>query len=98
MARHPNTVEESDAAKFMLLQDNTRKIKHNDDLKSQRTKAMNRNGSTFRAPTQVDKKLKKQSFRSTYGPIQRASDITDGWVVWLDNKKYDLKLIQPVRA
>ena len=94
----PNSVEDSDAAQFMLLTDNARKIKHNEDLKTQRTKALNRDGNAFRAPVKIDKKWKKRGFRATYGPIQRASDINHGWVTGLDNKNYDLKLIKPVRT
>ena len=83
---------------MMLLEDNANKIKHNDDLAKTRKKALNRAGNAFRAPLKVDKKLTKRGFRATYGPVVRAADIDNGWVTGLDNKRYDLKSIKPVRA
>ena len=94
----PNEVKDQPAVKMMLLEDNARKIKHNDDLGKTRQKALNSVGNTFRAPVAIDKKWTKRGFRATYGPVVRAADIENAWVTGLDNKRYDLKSIKPVRA
>ena len=75
-----------------------KKIKHNDDLGKKRQKALNSVGNTFRAPVAIDKKWTKRGFRATYGPVVCAADIEKPWVTGLDNKRYDLKAIKPVRA
>ena len=81
--------------KMMLLEDNARKIKHNDDLGKTRQKALNSVGNAFRAPLKIDKKWTKRGFRATYGPAARACDIENGWVTGIDNKRCDLNLIKP---
>ena len=43
-------------------------------------------------------KWTKRGFRATYGPVARAADIENRWVTCLDNKRYDLKSIKPVRV
>ena len=58
----------------------------------------NRAGNAFRAPLNIDKKSTKRGFRATYGPVVRAADIENGWVTGLDNKRYDLTSIKPVRV
>ena len=83
---------------MMLLEDNAGTTKHNDDLGKTRQKALNSVGNTFRAPVKVDKKWTRRGFRATYEPVVRAADIENGWVTGLDNKRYDLKLIKPVRV
>ena len=83
---------------MMLLEDNTHKIKWNDDLAKTRQKALNRAGNSFRAPVAIDKKWTKRGFRATYGPVVRVADIENGWTTGLDNKRYDLKMVKPVRA
>ena len=92
----PNSVKDSATAKFMLLQDNARFMKHNHDLAQKRIKALNQSKNAFRAPL----KLKRwhRGFRAYYGPIQRASDIGSGWVTSYNGNKYDLKFIKPVTA
>ena len=94
----PNEVKDQPAVQMMLLEDNAKKIKENDDLAKSRQRALNRAGNAFRAPLKIDKKWTKRGFRATYGPVVRAADIENGWVTGLDNKRYDFKSIKPVRA
>ena len=94
----PNEVKDQPAVQMVLLEDNARKIKWNDDLAKARQGALNKAGNAFRAPLTIDKKWTKRGFRATYGPAIRAADIENGWVTGIDNKRYDLKSIKPVRA
>ena len=94
----PNEVKDQPAVQMMLLEDNAAKLKHNDDQAKSKQKALNQAGNAFRAPLKIDKKWTKRGFRATYGPVVRAADIENGWVTGLDNKRYDLKAIKPVRA
>ncbi len=94
----PNEVKDQPAVKMMLIEDNAKKIKHNDDLGKTRQKTLNKAGNAFRAPLKVNGKWTKRGFRATYGPVVRAADIENGWMTGLYNKRYDLESIKPVRA
>ena len=81
----------------MLLQDNSRKIKRNNDIAHIKERALQTAGNTFRAPITVDKAWTKRGFRATPGPIVRATDITNGIIFGSDNKRYGLKQAKVVR-
>ena len=93
----PNDVNDNKEVSFMLLQDNARKIKRNNDIAHIKERALQSAGNTFRAPITVDKAWTKRGFRSTYGPIVRATDITNGIITGSDTKRYELKQVKVVR-
>ncbi len=94
----PSEVKDQPAVQMMMLEDNAENIKHNEDLASTRQTALSRAGNAVRATVTIDEKWTKRGFRATYGPVVRAADIENGWITGLDNKRYDLKSIKPVRA
>ena len=94
MQKHVN---ENKEVSFMLLQDNSRKIKRSNDIAHIKERALQAAGNTFRAPITVDKAWTKRGFRSTYGPIVRATDITNGIITGNDSKRYELKQVKVVR-
>ena len=51
----PNDVNDNKEMNFMLLQDNNRKIKRNNDIAQIKERALQTAGNTFRAPLTVDK-------------------------------------------
>ncbi len=77
----PNEVNDNKEMSVMLLQDNSRKIKRNNDIAHIKERALHMAGNTFRAPLTVDKAWTKRGFRSAYGPIVRATDITSGIII-----------------
>ncbi len=77
----PKDVRDDDDVRFMLLQDNAGKMKHNTALTERRTAALENTGS-FRAPLPKRTGKFKRSYQATYGEAQqvasvRGSTVTD---------------------
>lgn len=94
----PEDVKDNEEVRFMLNQDNARKISDNDKMRQIKAKALEGHGGNFRAPLKIDKAWTKRGFRATYGPVIKASDVKAGIVFGADGKGYNLKQIKPVRV
>ena len=94
----PEDVKDNPQVRFMLNQDNARKIKENDRQREIKAKALEGHGGYFRAPKKIDKAWTKRGFRATYGPVVNARAIRAGIVFGDDGKGYNLKEVKPVRV
>ena len=91
----PSDVRNSKVLRFMLDQDNARKLKHNQDLLDARTKTLEDSGA-FRRPLGGLTKFKR-GFQATYGPVERVDNITGSLVKPTgDGAAIDVKRVLPV--
>ena len=58
---------------FMLLQDNAKKMQHNQKVADQREKALKQT-MAFRAPISINRKFKR-GFRAAYGPVEKVESV-----------------------
>ena len=78
----------------MLLQDNARKMQHNQKVTDQREKAL-KETMAFRVPISINRKFKR-GFRAAYGPVIKAEQVTKSFVRGQDGETYNPKMIKPV--
>lgn len=92
----PDDVKGEPEVKFMLLQDNARKLQHNEALATKRRAALQRAGGHFRAPLVGDVHPRfRRGFRAHYGPIRTAMSVEGSTVSDESGAVHDLKLLQP---
>ena len=89
----PDDVMDSDLAKFMLDQDNARKLKHNQDLMENRKKTLQQEGA-FRRPIGGIRKFQR-NFRAKYGDVEQIQGFEGSMVVSAAGKT-DVKRVLPV--
>ena len=95
----PNEAHTADnkVLRFMLHQDNARKLRHNQDLLESRTTALEETG-TFRRPLAGLTKFRR-GFQASYGPVERVESITGSLVKPTgDGLAIDIKRVQAVPA
>ena len=85
----PNEVRGNKNIEFMLLQDNARKMQHNQRVVDQKEKAL-KETMAFRAPISINRKFKR-GFRAAYGPVVQAESVTKSFVRGQDGKTYNPK-------
>ena len=92
----PDDVKGEPEVQFMLLQDNARKLQHNDALAAKRRTALERAGGKFRAPLVggVHPKFRR-GFSAHYGPVRTATSVQGSTVSDEAGELHDLKLLQP---
>jgi Integrase core domain len=89
----PEDVRDSDAVKFMLMQDQAKNIEHNKKLNDRRTKALEAT-KTFRPQLEIEKF--KRTHQATYGNPEKAATISAGRVTTRTGESYALKQIRVV--
>ena len=92
----PNEVRDDKNVQFMLLQDNAKKMQHNQTVTDQREKALKQT-MAFRAPISINRKFKR-GFRAAYGPVEKVESVNKNIVKGKDGNTYSLKQIKPVPA
>ena len=91
----PSDVRNSKVLQFMLDQDNSRKLKHNQDLLKARTKTLDDSGA-FRCPLGGLNRFKR-GFQATYGPVEQVDNVTGSLVKPTgDGDAIDVKRVLPV--
>ena len=80
-------------ANFMILQDNARKLKHNQDLMESRKKTLQREGA-FRRPIGGLQKFRR-TFRAKYGDVEQIEGFEGSKVVSAAGST-DVKRVLPV--
>ena len=91
----PAEVREDPQVKFMLLQDNARKLQHNQDKADKRVEKL-QESNAFRAPLPEATSKFKRSFQPTYGDVQKVKSIRGSTVTGQDGSKIDVKRIKIV--
>ena len=95
----PNEAHANDnkVLRFMLYQDNARKLRHNQDLLESRTSALEETGA-FRRPLAGLTRFRR-GFQPSYGPVERVQSIAGSLVTPAgDGQPIDIKRVQPVPA
>ena len=91
----PNDVRNSRVLRFMLDQDNARKLKGNQELLEARKKTLEESGG-FRRPLGGLTKFKR-GFQASYGPVERVDGVTGSLVRPTgDGDPIDIKRVLPV--
>ncbi|MCP3899441.1 MAG: hypothetical protein GY707_07000, partial [Desulfobacteraceae bacterium] len=93
----PKDVRDNDKVRFMMLQDNAKKLQHNAAL-TQKRQANLRETNAFRAPLDNATSKFKRGFRATYGDVQRVAHVRGSTVTARDGKTYDLQKLKVVPA
>lgn len=93
----PKDVRDEPEVKFMLLQDNARKLQHNEQLKDKRVAAL-REAGAYREPLPEATSKFKRSFQPTYGPAKQPANISGSTVTAQDGSSVNVKRIRIVPA
>jgi len=93
----PMEVRDEPEVKFMLLQDNARKLQHNEQLKDKRVAAL-KDAGAYREPLPEAILKFKRSFQPTYGPAKQPANITGSTVTAQDGSKINVKRIKIIPA
>ena len=93
----PKEVRDEPEVTFMLLQDNARKLAHNEQLKDKRVAAL-REAGAYREPLPEATSKFKRSFQPTYGPAKQPANITGSTVTAQDGSSVNVKRIKVAPA
>ena len=92
----PEELLESKEALFMVLQDNARKLEHNQKLTDRRVSKL-REAGAFRRPLGNARQFNKRGFRATYGDLERPLAVVGSTVHGARGEPpVDIKLVQIV--
>ena len=91
----PEEVRENNLVQFMMLQDNSKKLKHNQDLLESRKKVLQDAGA-FRRPLGGLTAFKR-GFKTTWGAVEKPAYVRGSVITPQgDGSKVDIKRVQPV--
>jgi len=94
----PKDVRDEPEVQFMLLQDNARKLQHNEQLKDKRVRALRDAGGAYREPLPEATSKFKRSFMPTYGDVKEVRSVKGSIVTGKDGSSINVKHIKIVPA
>ena len=94
----PKDVRDEPEVQFMLLQDNARKLQHNEQLKDKRVRALRDAGGAYREPLPEATSKFKRSFQPTYGDVKEVRSVKGSIVTGKDGSSINVKHIKIVPA